>query len=128
MNALRVFAAFLPFLLQCALRLGARVCTIMYLQMIRFEWDEDKNLANQKKHGIDFETARLVFDDPLCVTFVERIKGGEERWHALGWIENIIVIVVVHTYREDGSDEVIRIISARRATRHERKLYAQANG
>ncbi len=95
--------------------------------MIRFEWDEDKNHANRKKHGIDFETARLVFDDPLCVTFVELIKGGEERWHALGSIENIIVIVVVHTYREDGSDEVIRIISARRATRHERKLYAQAN-
>ncbi len=96
--------------------------------MIRFEWDEDKNTANQKKHSIDFETAQLVFDDPFCVTFVERIKGGEERWHALGSIENIIIIVVVHTYRVDGLDEVIRIISARRATRHERKLYAQANG
>ncbi len=96
--------------------------------MIRFEWDEDKNTANRKKHGIDFETAQLVFDDSLCVTFVERIKGGEERWHALGSIENVIVIVVVHTYRVDGSDEVIRIISARRATRHERNLYAQANG
>ncbi len=95
--------------------------------MIRFEWDEEKNSANQKKHGIDFETARLVFEDPLCVTFVERIKGGEERWHALGSIENLIVIVVVHTYRVDDSDEVIRIISARRATRHERNLYAQAN-
>jgi len=96
--------------------------------MIRFEWDEEKNYLNQKKHGIDFETASLVFDDPYCVTFVEGVKGGEERWHAIGSIENIIVIVVVHTYREDGSDEVIRIISARRATRHERKLYAQANG
>ncbi len=96
--------------------------------MIRFEWDEDKNHVNQKKHGLDFETARLVFDDPFCVTFVERINVGEERWHAIGSIENIIVIVMVHTYREDGSDEVIRIISARRATRHERKLYAQANG
>ena len=49
-------------------------------------------------------------------------------WHAIGSIENIIVIDVVHTYREEASDEVIRIISARRATRHERKLYAQVTG
>jgi uncharacterized DUF497 family protein len=96
--------------------------------MIRYEWDEEKNKVNQRKHGIDFETAKLVFDDPFCVTFIERISGGEERWHTIGSIENIIVIVVVHTYRQDGSEEVIRIISARRATRHERKLYVQANG
>ena len=96
--------------------------------MIRFEWHEAKNRSNQTKHGIDFETARLVFDDPHSITFVERISAGEERWHAIGSIENIIVIVVVHTYREDGADAVIRIISARRATRHERDIYAQANG
>jgi uncharacterized protein len=96
--------------------------------MIRFEWDEEKNKINQKKHGIDFETAKVIFDDPCCVTFVERISDGEERWHAIGSVENIIVIVVVHTYRQDSADEVIRIISARRATRHERKLYVQANG
>jgi uncharacterized protein len=100
----------------------------MYIHMIRYEWDEEKNKANQRKHGIDFETAELVFDDPFCVTFNERISGGEERWHAIGSIEDIIVIVVVHTYRRDDSDEVIGIISARRATRHERKLYVQANG
>ena len=96
--------------------------------MIRFEWHEAKNRSNKKKHGIDFETAQLVFDDPHCISFVERVSDGEERWHAIGSIENIIVIVVVHTYREEASDEVIRIISARRATRHERNLYAQANG
>ena len=96
--------------------------------MIRFEWDEAKNRSNKKKHGIDFETARLIFDDPHCISFVERVSDGEERWHAIGSIENIIVIVVVHTYREEAFDEVIRIISARRATRHERKLYAQAIG
>jgi uncharacterized protein len=100
----------------------------MYLHMIRFEWDARKDAINRKKHGIDFETAKLVFDDPFCVTFIERESGGEERWHAIGSIEGIIVIVVVHTYREDGSEEVIRIISARRATQHERMLYAKANG
>lgn len=96
--------------------------------MIRFEWHEAKNRSNQRKHGIDFETAQLIFDDPHCISFVERINGGEERWHAIGSVEDIIVIVVVHTYLEEALDEVIRIISARRATRHERKLYAQAIG
>jgi uncharacterized protein len=96
--------------------------------MIRFEWHEGKNQRNNKKHGIDFETAKLIFDDPHCISFVERVSDGEERWHAIGSIENIIVIVVVHTYREEASDEIIRIISARCATRHERKLYAQAIG
>ena len=93
--------------------------------MRRFEWDNAKNESNKTKHGIDFET--LAFDDPLCVSFVERVDDGEERWHAIGMIENIIMIVVVHTYRVEGSDEVIRIISCRRATAHERKLYDKAN-
>jgi len=92
-----------------------------------FEWDEAKNAINRKKHAIDFETAQLVFDDPLFVSFVERIDNGEERWHAIGMIENIILVVVVHTYRVERSDEVIRIISARRATSHESKLYDKAN-
>jgi uncharacterized DUF497 family protein len=52
----------------------------------------------------------------------------EERWQAIGSIENIIILVVVHTYWEEVSDEVVRIISARPATRRERKLYAQAIG
>ena len=59
------------------------------------------------------------------MTFVERVTGGEERWQAIGSIEDVIVLVVVHTYREAASEEVIRIISARPATRRERKLYAQ---
>jgi uncharacterized DUF497 family protein len=95
--------------------------------MRRFEWDEAKNERNKTKHGIDFETAQLAFDDPFCVSFVERVDGGEERWHAIGMIENIIIIIVVHTYRAEASDEVIRIISSRRATSHERKLYDKAN-
>ena len=96
--------------------------------MIRFEWDRAKNDANRSKHGIDFESAMLVFEDPLCVTFVERVADGEPRWHAIGSIMDIITVVVVHTYREEGSDEIIRIISARRATSHERRLYEKAQG
>jgi len=84
--------------------------------------------ANKIKHGIEFESAQLVFDDPFCITFVERVTGGEERWHAIGSIEKVILLVVVHTYREENSEEVIRIISARRATRKERRLYDQTIG
>jgi uncharacterized DUF497 family protein len=51
--------------------------------------------------------AQLIFDDPHCISFVERVSDGEERWHAIGSIENIIVIVVVHTYREEALDKVI---------------------
>lgn len=88
---------------------------------MRIEWDQKKNEANKRKHGVDFETASLVFDDPFCITFVERVTDGEERWNAIGSIENIIVLIVAHTW----SDEVIRIISARTATRPERKLYEE---
>ncbi len=95
---------------------------------MRIEWDRAKDVSNQAKHGIDFETAALVFDDPCCVTFVERVTDGEERWHAIGSIEDVIMIVVVHTYREEAAGEVIRIVSARAATRRERKLYAEAAG
>lgn len=96
---------------------------MLYIRMVRFEWDEKKNQSNLLKHGVDFETAQSIFDDPNCVTFVERIHDGEPRWHAIGRVEGLILLVAVHTYREDGPDEVIRIISARQATRHERKLY-----
>ena len=95
---------------------------------MRIEWDQAKNEINLAKHGVDFETAQLVFDDPCCVAFVERVTDGEERWPAIGSIERIILLVVVHTYREEISGEVVRIISARPATRRERKLYAQAIG
>jgi uncharacterized DUF497 family protein len=93
---------------------------------MRFEWDHAKDKINKAKHGVDFETAQLVFDDPFCVSFVELITNGEDRWHAIGSVEGIIVLVVAHTYRVEQTEEVIRIISARPATRRERNLYAQA--
>ena len=95
---------------------------------MRVDWDNAKNAINRSKHGIDFETAQLIFDDPFCITFVERVTDGEERWHAIGSIEKLVVLVVVHTYREVDSEEMIRIISARRATTKERRLYGQAIG
>jgi len=97
---------------------------------MRIEWDAAKSESNKTKHGIAFERAQLVFDDPCCVTFPEHIVDGEQRWHAIGLIAGIVIIVVVHTYRveesEGMSEEVVRIIAARRATRQEREIYAQA--
>ena len=93
---------------------------------MRFEWDPVKSESNGTKHGITFERAQLLFDDPFCLTFPVRVVNGEERWHAIGLIAEIVIIVVVHTYREEDDEEIIRIISARRATRREMELYAQA--
>ena len=87
-----------------------------------------KTKSISESHGVDFETAQLVFDDPFCVTFIERVTNGEERWHALGAIEGVILLVVVHTCQMEEAGEVIRIISARSATRRERTLYDQAIG
>ena len=67
-----------------------------------------------------------MFDDPHCPTFVERVENGEERWHAIGVLDGTSTITVVHTYRPEGPDEIIRIVSARRADAQERKQYAEA--
>jgi uncharacterized DUF497 family protein len=72
-----------------------------------YEWDEAKNKSNQSKHRIDFDTALQVFDDPYSVHFAESAKDGEERWHAIGMVQTVAMLVVVHTYRDDGSDELI---------------------
>ena len=66
--------------------------------MMQYTWDEAKNKANLAKHGIDFETATLVFEDPICLAFAYSIKDGEMRWHAIGMVGTVSVLVVVHTY------------------------------
>ena len=93
---------------------------------MRFEWDEVKNRRNLGKHRISFETARLVFDDPFALSIQDRVVEGEERWQTLGMIRGVIV-VVAHTYRQEGDDLVNRIISARKATATERTAYAEGH-
>lgn len=88
-----------------------------------FEWDEAKARANLAKHGVSFELARRVWDDPLY-DLIDEIVDGEERWLALGMVSGTTILAVVHVYRGE-SDEVVRIISARRATTHERHRYEQ---
>ncbi len=92
--------------------------------MIRFEWDPEKARANQRKHGVDIEDAIQIFDDPFAMFEEDRVdEAGQQRWHALGLAGGIAVLLVAHTVREEG--EVIRLISARRATRKERIRYEQ---
>lgn len=86
---------------------------------MRFVWDESKNRTNEKKHRIDLADVHLVFDGPM-VTFLDTKKEyGEDRWIGIGWMDDLLV-TVVFTEREN---DTIRLISARRASRHEAKIY-----
>ena len=91
---------------------------------MRWTWDENKNRINKRKHGIDFETAQFVFGDPLMV-YRQDSNSEDERWHTIGMISNVVVIVA-HTWPgpEHGTGvDVGRIVSARKATAHERRAY-----
>ena len=95
-----------------------------YLDMLRFEWDERKNKRNRTKHGIWFEEAQSVFSDPHARLFYDpEHSEGEERFVLLGVSSAERMLVVVHCYRE--SDSLIRIISARKATRKEARFYEE---
>ena len=89
----------------------------------KFEWNRGKNLSNIEKHGITFKMATTSFFDPHAETYEdERHSQEEERFVLIGMSENERLLTVCHCYR--GEDESItRIISARKATRYEEKLY-----
>jgi uncharacterized DUF497 family protein len=91
----------------------------------RFTWDERKDRINRKKHGISFETAVLVFNDPWHISRQDREVEGELRWQTIGILNNTQILLVAHTISESEDEDVIRIISARKATRQERSIYAQ---
>lgn len=93
---------------------------------VRLTWDAAKAEANRRKHGIAFDDAARVFLDPLHLTRQDRIEGGEYRWQTIGQVYGVTVLLVAHTFTEQGSPdraEVIRIISTGKATRAERKHY-----
>ena len=91
---------------------------------IRFEWDENKNTINKRKHGISFEEAQTVFYDveALVIDDLEHSED-EERFIILGLSARANLLIVCHCFRE--SESVIRIISARKATTTETKQYEQ---
>ena len=94
---------------------------------VEFEWDEAKDRSNLVKHGFGFNTALRVFSDPLCLIEHDRIEDGEQRWQALGLIDRSLLLLVAHVTWDEENDggqiEVIRIISARKATRQERRRH-----
>lgn len=98
----------------------------------RFEWDEAKNRSNQRRHGVSFQLATRVFDDPLRASKLERIVDGEERWQTIGLANGPLLLAVIHLVFDeqiDGSwQEAIRIISARYAEPWERKQYEKEGG
>ena len=89
-----------------------------------FEWDENKNLINQKKHGISFNDARSVFYDDSAILFDDPDHSEyEDRFLIIGMSNIKGICIVSHCYRD--TDDRIRIISARTATKSERKIYEQ---
>ena len=89
---------------------------------MRFLWDPNKNLANIKKHKISFEEAKTVFyDDNARLIPDPEHSVTEERFIILGITNKLRLLIVVHTYKEN--DDVIRIISAQKATKAESKYY-----
>ena len=98
------------------------------MRSVHWTWDANKNRLNKQKHGLSFGTAQLVFDDPLMVHRPDP-HADEERWHTIGMIGTVVVIVA-HTWPtpEAGTGvEVGRIMSARKATAHERRVYEEGD-
>ena len=86
---------------------------------MKFEWDENKNEANIRKRGIDFNDIPEIFDGPMIINFDDRVDYNEERYIGIGVLRNIVAVVV---FVEKG-DDVVRIISARKANKHESKNF-----
>jgi uncharacterized DUF497 family protein len=91
-----------------------------------FEWDGRKDRANIAKHGIPFQSAAAVFDDPFRLDEWNRSVTSEERRHVIGVAgDNLLVLFVVYTERKSDGQKTIRIISARKASRKERGRYSR---
>jgi uncharacterized protein len=88
---------------------------------MQIEWDEAKNLENIRKHEIDFADVPAMFESSMLVELDNRFDYGEDRWIGIGFLGNGVA-VIVWTERQG---DVIRVISARRANRHERKRFEQ---
>ena len=94
---------------------------------IVFEWDAKKARTNFEKHKISFDEARSIFSDPSLVTFPDDFHSkAEERFISIGLSESSRVLLVVHTEREEVVEKIVmRIISCRKATPAERKIYEE---
>jgi uncharacterized protein len=93
---------------------------------MKFEWDEAKNLINQEKHSVSFDEAKEVFFDPLHISKLDhRFSYFEERWITVGSTSKQKILVVANLFFTEEGEEIIRIISARKANNKERRYYDQ---
>ena len=94
---------------------------------LEFDWDPAKAAANFAKHDVSFEEAMTVFLDPLALSRPDEVHGtSEERWITIGLSHDTKLLLVVHTYVEFDSEQAyIRMISARKPTKRERRDYEQ---
>ena len=91
---------------------------------MKFEWDTTKEKSNIKKHGITFEQASYVFADPYALNkYDNEHSDNEDRWILLGKSLKGVILLVVHTFKVIDRIELVRIISARRATKQEKQTY-----
>ena len=92
----------------------------------KFEWDPNKDMRNRIKHGVSFDEAQTAFDDPDAVYLEDsEHSADEERFRLIGYSEKLRMLFVCYCYR---SYDVVRMISARKATQNERRLYREAQG
>lgn len=96
---------------------------------MRFAFDERKSRGNLVKHGINFEMIAVVFDDPIALTLQDEVHSAdEERWITQGEVGPGAVVFVAHTsFSDESGEEVVRLVSARAATRRERRAYEEAH-
>jgi uncharacterized DUF497 family protein len=91
---------------------------------MKFEWDTEKEKTNIQKHGVSFEQASHIFTDPFALNKYDNDHSNtEDRWILLGQSLNKVILVVVHTFKDDNGIEFVRIISARKATNRENQAY-----
>ena len=94
---------------------------------MKYEWNEEKNKANQQKHGISFDEAKEVFDDAFQISKLDkRFSYFEERWITIGATSKHRIVVVANLFFTDAGEEIIRIISARKANKLERQTYEKS--
>lgn len=99
----------------------------MSCMRVRIEWDAAKAVANQRKHGLSFEIAALLIADPDALFRRDGNVAGELRWQILGAVDGFAMLAVAQSIEDRHEVEAIRIISARRASRKERRRYEKEN-